>query len=232
MDTTSEGIAPENESGASEGNLFPELDIAGQSIHLDDVSEASDRTAHLPAEATVRTIGLVFILIGLTFLLNIGLTLFVPRVGEMIVGQAARAGAEVSLFRTILFFVMFLGCALNIVLGLALRDLKDWARWAVIVVTGLGLLGQILSRVFLSTDPARGAFEPGLGLLALLLGAGISVYMIFRLLMPESAFVCSKHYRFAVSETLRIRPSMGFRDRALLGVFFLSWILGVTAEML
>ena len=31
----------------------------------------------------------------------------------------------------------------------------------------------------------------------LLIGAGISLYIIVRLMTPESAFVCSKHYRFA-----------------------------------
>src|SRR3954464_6118810 len=98
MNTTSEGLAPEDESGASEGNPFPELDIAGQSLHLDDASEASDRAAHLPAEATVRTIGLVYLLIGVGLLVNAGLTTLVPRMGEMIVRQAAASGVEVSQF--------------------------------------------------------------------------------------------------------------------------------------
>jgi hypothetical protein len=232
MDTTSEGIVPENDPGASEGQAFPELDIAGQSLHLDDAAEASDRAAHLPAEATVRTIGLVYLLSGVGLLLNAVLTTIVPRMGEMIVSQAAASGIEVSQLRTILFFAMFLGCALDIVLGLALRDLKNWARWAIIVVTGLALMGRVGSWALLGSNPLRLSFEPGLGLLVLIIGAGISLYIIFRLLTPESAFVCSKHYRFAVSETLRIRPAMGFRDWALLGVFLANYLLGVVAEAL
>ena len=230
MNTTSEGIAPENDPGASEGQVFPELDIAGQSLHLDDASEASDRAAHLPAEATVRTIGLVYLLSGVGLLLNAVLTTVVPRMGELIVSQAAASGVPVSQVRTILFFVAFLGCALDIVLGLGLRDLKNWARWAIIVVTGLGLMGRVGSWVLLSSNPFRQTFEPSLGLLVLLIGAGISLYIIVRLLTRESAFVCSKHYRFAVSETLRIRPAMGSRDWALLGVFLANFLLGVIAE--
>jgi hypothetical protein len=230
MNTPSEGGAPENESGASEGKLFPELDIAGQSLHLDDESEASVRAAHLPAEATVRTIGLIQILIGVNFLLSIGLAFAFPRIGETIARQAALAGAELTTFRTILFFVGFFGFALYVALGLALRELKNWARWAVVVLTSLGLLNRLWTWVYLSPDPFRHAFAPGLGLLVSLIGVGISVYILFRLLTPESAFVCSKHYRFAVSETLRIRPAMGFRDWAFLTVFLLNSVLGLIVE--
>jgi hypothetical protein len=230
MNGPSEGADRVNDFRALEGEVFPALEFAGQSLHLDDDAEARVRAAHLPAEATVRTIGLVYLLLGVTFLLDLSLIQFVPRMGEMIVKQAAAAGAEVSLFRTILFFVMFFGFVLDIILGLGLRELKNWARWTIIVVTGLGLLARF--RVFLSPDLLRQSFGPGLGSLVSLIGVGISVYIIFRLLTPESAFVCSKHYRFAVSETLRIRPAMGFRDWVFLGVFLVNCVLGVIAELL
>jgi hypothetical protein len=232
MNTPSDGGAPENETGASEGQVFPELDIAGQTLHLDDESEASVRAAHLPAEATVRTIGLVLILIGVNFLLGIGLAFSSPRMGETIAKQAALAGVDSSIVRNILFFVGFVGFALYVALGLALRELKDWARWTVVVLTGLGLVSRVSSTVLLGPDQLRQALTPGHRGLETLIGLGISVYLIFRLLTPESAFVCSKHYRFAVSETLRIRPAMGLRDWALLIVFLLNSVLGLIVVLL
>jgi hypothetical protein len=231
MTTMSEGGAPENDTGASEGNLFPELEIAGQSLHLDDDSEASVRAAHLPSEATVRTIGLLQILIGLTYLLSIGLGLRHPPMGKAIEEQVAAAGAGLATLRTLVFFAGFLGLLLYVTLGLALRDLRDWARWAVIVLTGLNLLNWIWSRVVLGSDQFGQAFRPSLASLVSLIGLAISAYIIFRLLTRESAFVCSKHYRFAVSETLRIRPAMGLRDWILLGVFLLTGVLRVIEEL-
>ena len=66
-------------------------------------------------------------------------------------------------------------------------------------------------------------------MLVSLIGTGFMLAILIIIFLPSSAYVCSKHYRFVVSETREIRPKLGLRDKILLGVFLLSSILGIAS---
>jgi uncharacterized membrane protein (DUF2068 family) len=213
-----------------ESDLTPPIERISGFLTDERESELSDRTRHLPVEATIRTIGLIYILTAVFGFLNVGVMLYSPTFTEMVAQQAAKSGVDPTTFRMIAIVFMIFGAALVLLLGLGLRELKNWARWTIIVFGVIGQLGKL--PYLINPVGAIQGFSPSLQTVTSIVGTVIAIVLIFLLFLPGADHVCSKHYRFVISETRELRATLGLRDKILLGAFVVNYILGTVAGFL
>jgi hypothetical protein len=214
----------DNPYRAPESELIPQIEQMSGFLGQESKSEIDLRHHYLPAEATVRTIGLIQLLMVAVSLISIGLILFANAFAGMIETQAATSKLDPIVMRNGMVFFKVLGMSIALVLGLGLRELKNWARWTIIVFNTVGLLARI--PVYLNPTLMRWAVVP---VAESIVSTGFAIALVVLLLLPGSGFVCSKHYRFVVSETREIRPKLSVRDKILLGAFLLNCVLGVAS---
>jgi hypothetical protein len=197
--------APPREPAASPGDELI-FDVP------DDSAERLRKT-YAAAEATVQAIGLYFYLGAASSVISAVLAIASPRYTQAITERAGAAGNVAmapAMMRVIMVVGGVFGVAFNLFLGWSLRKLYAWARWIVVVVSAIGILGVIQSmfvlRMGLTVDTVA------LGFTAIL-----QIYLIVRLLGAGTGIVTSDRYRSAVIRTPELKPSLGVPDWVFLG---------------
>jgi hypothetical protein len=159
--------------------LAPEL--------LTDVE--SIRKRYLGHEASVKSIGTLYVLGGvLSLLLSIGYIVG----GVMIVSNAAGQNPDPTMpgiFLSVLGCIVFALAVLQLWSGLGVRQLKPAARVGASFVAGIGLLGFPL-------------------------GTLISAYFLYLLLSEKGAYVFSDTYKQVIAQT----PHMKYRTSILVWI--------------
>ncbi len=102
--------------------------------------------AHLAEEATVKAIGLLYYLRGAFSLLNpAGFASSCPMVDCQIIAENPAAKASPEAVRTTIVggFGDRLGADF-LILGQQVRQLRHWARWGIVILSGIGILGGLI----------------------------------------------------------------------------------------
>lgn len=175
-------------------------------------------------ESEVRSIGLLYYLmagfLGITSVAMLGL-------GFTLAAQdQPREPGPPPLSDHLIAFGILIGlmAMINILLGLGIRRLRNWARWLVLVQTILGS-GTIAAGT-LSQLQIEGPQVSMLGPAVILL---ISAYIISLLASPKSRVIFSAEYREVIAQTPEIRTGVSPTMKLLLfvtGALFLLAFLG------
>ena len=111
------------------------------------------------------------------------------------------------------FMVLTLG---HVAIGYGLTHLQAWARWTVVVVTGISLVAGVgLSLLTCLTSPIS-------GLISLVVGVAINGLILYPMLTPRSGVVFSKGYREIIRLTPKIKSRMHWLLKSLIGLMLLA----------
>lgn len=183
------------------------------------------RATYIAHEATVKTIGLTMYVKGVFSLLGIVTMLLAPRSVEAIVAKAGGQAISPDGMKVILVVTGALGAGFSFLIGAQLRRFKNWARWTIIVLHGISIVG---------TGVTLGSlFQLGFVVSGLLAAVSvlINVYILYVLLMSEDGTLFSREYREVISRTPQLRPGTRVRDPLLLFVTALVYAAGLVAQL-
>ncbi len=189
----------------------PVGELPGDLTHAEQV-----RREYLGHEASVKSVGSLYYLgafFGIIGVVGILATIFNPNV----MGPAGPQGVNERAFMVGISVFYLLMTALNIALGYGLHHLQTWARWTVAVLTGLSLL-YVLG-VGVVTGVLMGQFV--VGAIVLLVGGGISGYILYLMVSPRASVVFSREYKQIILKTPHIRYKTSLLLKIVLVVFIL-----------
>lgn len=188
-----------NPYAAPEAELLP--GASGMGVNDPELVVAEEiRREHLNHETNVKGLGILNIAGGALCFIGAAI------LGIMLARGDFPGQAQGELPETLRFGLMFavgvyivIGL-INIPLGFGLRALQPWARWTMVVLCSIGLLGVVLNMV-LASMVKSGKSQPG--------GAfcGILIYLAFLYLMlaNKANMVFSAEYKRIIAKTPHIR---------------------------
>jgi len=169
------------------------------------------RSTYGAHEASVRTIGLYLYLTAVMAMLSMVLVLASPQYAQEIANRAGRGANVPSVFLKIVVVSSSLfAFGLNFVLGFFLRRLHNWARWVVVVLSGFGILGVLMSLAMVGS-------QLELEMIAMAVGLVFLIYIIIILLTSNVGVVLSERYRRVIARTPELSPRPSVRDWVFLG---------------
>ena len=178
------------------------------------------RLEHIQHEASVRSIGILLYLGTIAVAIFAFVTAVLIVVTEFYLDEGPNVDSIVPGIILIGIYAAF--SAVFYVIGRGLRMLKEWARWIVMALDGIGLAGLAISAVLGSLD------DPLVGLLALGVGGLIPGYILYVLAAPKAGVVFSPEYRWVVEATPHVKP----RTSPLLWLILLVLLLTVAMTAL
>jgi hypothetical protein len=193
---------------------------------IDDDPSAT-RLAYLPRESNVKSVGQLCYLVAFFGALGT-LEFFLFARGVITQPPELKGLAEPRLIQ-ILFWALTIAFLLvtlaHLAIGYGLTHLQSWARWTVVVITGLSLAsGTAMSLVACLTRPVA-------GLLSLVIGGAINGLILYPLLTPGSGVVFSAEYKEVIRRTPTIESRMHWLLKLLIGLI-LAGVLGFLAFLL
>lgn len=170
----------------SEMSVNPYAPVAAEQPQLESLSDAAViRQQHLSHEASIKSIGTLYLLAALIFV-PIGIWLIVA---TFLGTPSLATTGSIGFFQ--LAFGLFQGMT-----GLALRQLKNWARVVAIIFSVIGLI----------------AFP---------LGTLISAYFLYLLLSAKGGYIFSDQYQQVIAAT----PDMKYKTSIIVWIFLALLLL-------
>lgn len=192
---------------------------------MDDLAEVeSIRRRYLKHEASIKSLGSLSYLGGI---IGLGRILFLAVMGSSL-PQATKDSLPLTLA------IYGIAIPLNLALGYGLTTLKSWARWMMVVLTGLTICNVVFQAVVGNTAAAlppdsRRFIWFGFAFWALIIG-----YILNLLLSSKGAFVFSAPYR----EIIRLTPHVRYKSGCIVkiamgffGVVVVFVLIGIFAVM-
>ncbi len=206
--------------------------VAPQALATDPTIPVDDarafRLACLPAEGTVKLIGLFYLINILLIVIHTGLTLSSGRLVEEVQSQAKSPLITADLIRGFIIGTAVVGIILDVLFGLGLRMLWNVIRWVVVVLIALQFLGGIFS---LLTVPASLGVGRGFGdaIAAFLPFVSGTVYLVFAVFLGGSSAspVFTREYKEVIAASPDLHPSLGGRDRLFIGLYATAALLNL-----
>jgi hypothetical protein len=109
-------------------------------------------------------------------------------------------------------------------LGHGLTRLQSWARWTVVVLTGLSLISNIGFGVGLCFA------YPAWGLLSLVIGGALHAMILYPMLTKAAGVVFSRQYKEVIRATPEIRSRMHWLLKLCLALI-LAGVVGLVAYL-
>ncbi len=219
--------------------------MAKQSIEQlipSDSTFESIRRFHLRQESGIKSIGQLCFLVAFFSLLGTGeFLLFAFRLLPRDDFQTLLPDSLLDLFLGLGTIGFAINTLAQIILGLGLIQLRFWARWTVIVLTGLSLCsGTISSLALCMAPPMTGFWEPligfdvsnlWLGLGILVVGGAIHLLILWPMIAPGSSVVFSGYYQEVIRATPEIKSRMHWLLKLVLGCLMIL-VMGFIAYLL
>ncbi|MBX6313909.1 MAG: hypothetical protein IRY99_13480 [Isosphaeraceae bacterium] len=175
-----------------------DLVATGPELPGDLAAAEAIRREHINHEASVKSVGSLFFL-GAFFLGVASVFLLLMAAGVI---KSANNVEQAQGFRigTGIVGVFYLALTtLYTAVGIGLHRLQPWARWTTVVLMSLGLLGVALNTLLLVlANVLVAAF-------ALVIGGGITGYILYLMVASKSAVVFSPEYKAIIAKTPHIR---------------------------
>lgn len=215
-------------SGTNAENPYaaPLADLAAPPLDAPaDLSEAETiRRTYLTHEASVQSVGSLYYL-GAVFgaLAGIGVLVAATRTTGAANNPAGPVPGGLYLGLGAFYLVM---ASANFALGWGLQKLQTWARWTVAVLTLLSLLYVLGVGAYLSfIQPMAGGF-------VLLIGGGITGYILYLMVSSRAGMVFSPQYQTVIDLTPHIRYRTSLRLKIALVAILLIIIIAIVATIL
>lgn len=157
------------------------------------------RKAHLKHEASIQSIGTLYLL-GTIFMAPVGLAMLLGGIGVLAEPQGRDVSA--ALFAGAIGLGYFMLGAFQGYVGWGLRKLKHWARTPAIVLSVIGLL-------------------------AIPIGTMISIYFLYLLLSEKGKIIMSPPYQDVIAQTPHIKYRMSIVIWILLGLVVALIAVGI-----
>jgi hypothetical protein len=160
------------------------------------------RQAHLSHEASVKSIGLLYML-GAIILVPVGIVMF----GAAFLGDSLSFDGMESRVVTAVVGLIYVGIGLlQGFTALGLRSFQPWARIASIVLSAIGLLGVPI-------------------------GTLISIYFLYLLLCKKGQYLFTPEYRQIIASTPHMKYRTSLAAWILLGLVILLIIVLIIAAI-
>lgn len=164
----------------------------------------SIRRQHLSHEASIKSMGLLFMLAGVVALL-VGLVYFVLIVSSFLLPNQARDTETLALLAVIATVAAAIGI-FQLVVAIGLRKLAPWAKIPAVALAGIGLLGFPL-------------------------GTLINGYFIYLLLCQKGSTVFSEDYRSIIAQTPHIKYKTSIIVWIFVGLLLALMTVGIVAAI-
>ena len=196
-------------------------------IQSDQHEPLPTRRCHLRLESSVRSLGFLCYLVGGVSVL--GTVEFLLFLLGVIPSKDLGAIDPTLLKLSFLVGTLLLGfnALAQFILGFGLIRLHAWARWTLIILTGLSLSSSVLTSLALCFAPEAAVALNNLvgwklsalqlGLSSLVLGLAIHLLLLWPLVAPGSGMVFSAAYRDIVRKTPQIRPRLHWLLKLFVG---------------
>lgn len=180
------------------------------------------RREHLSHEASVRSVGLLYLLGGFFGVLSL-IGLLVSG-GFALSGQGGMGAAEASI---IVVTLLITGgfTAVQILLGLGLRWLKGWARIGTILMTGLTLAYF----AFVMAVSTLGGGMPIGGVIMLLFFTAIPSYIMWLMLCAKGRYVFTPEYQAIRAVTPHIKYQTSIIVKIAIALLLVIILIGIIA---
>jgi hypothetical protein len=180
-----------------------------------EVGQAEEiRRAYINHEAGFKSIGALYILGGV-----FGTIAVIAMIAVLASGQMKGMEPGVAVFVLAFYLVI---TALNYAIGIGLNKLQVWARWTALVFSVLGLIGVCLNALVVTFA------NPIAGLFFLLIGGGITGYILYLLASSKATYICSPEYR----EIIALTPHVKYRTPWWVWLVAILFVLGIVVAII
>jgi hypothetical protein len=189
-----------------------------------DLARAEEiRRTYLKHEASVRSIGTLFLLFAILITFGLALLLLMALGARPQEPRPDVPESRLVLGISVVVLLPFL--AIYYALGIGLRRLQTWSRWATVVLMILAMALGAFALVIQSQLPADAGRRPDFSWV----GWIINVYILYLLLSAKGTMVFSPEYKAVIAQTPHIKYRTSRLVRILVAVFVALLVLAVVA---
>ena len=183
---------------------------------IDQQHAETIRRTHLNHEASVRSIGLLYLLGGIFGVFSLISSVFamLSQLGDR---DVATTGPIVVLV------ILFAMTATQIVLGLGIRQLRGWARIAAIIFTVLGLLYFVIVSLFVLLPGRAGPVE----VIILTMMTAVPAYVLWLLIGKKGRMIFSPEYQVIREMTPEIKYRTSIIVKVCVGLLIALILIGL-----